>query len=100
MTTSKNIQLELPLGIYEKPKGNLYMLIKIEIWDEPKDFTNFKKEFCKKNNCLWIDSHYNNEDVKLPVRADYGEYWIEGNDGYVDECIWEICEDYHLHYNG
>ena len=48
MTISKNIQLDLPLGIYEKPKGNLYMLVKIEIWDEPKDFTNFKKEFCKK----------------------------------------------------
>ena len=32
-----------------KPKANLYMLIKIEIDKDIKDTTEFKKEFCKKN---------------------------------------------------
>ena len=48
MTISKNIQLDLPLGIYERPKGNLYMLIKIEIWDEPKILLTLKKNFVRR----------------------------------------------------
>ena len=40
-----------------KPKANLYMLIKIEIDKDIKDTTEFKKEFCKKNDCLWIDDY-------------------------------------------
>ncbi len=82
----------------KKPKANLYMLIKIEVDKDIKDTTEFKKEFCKKNKCLWIDSYYNDEDIKLPIRSDYGEYWIEGESS--DECKWEICDDYHLHYEG
>ena len=82
----------------KKPKANLYMLIKIEIDKDIKDTTEFKKEFCKKNDCLWIDSYYNDEDDKLPIRSDYGEYWIEGD--YSEECKWEICDNYHLHYEG
>ena len=58
----------------KEPKANLYMLIKIEIDKDIKDTTEFKKEFCKKNDCLWIDSYYNDEDDKLPIRSDYGEY--------------------------
>ena len=71
------------------------MLIKIEIDKDIKDTTEFKKEFCKKNDCLWIDSYYNDSEIKLPISADYGEYWIEGD--YSEECKWEICDDYHLH---
>ena len=67
-----------------KPKANLYMLIKIEIDKDIKDTTEFKKEFCKKNDCLWIDSYYNDSETKLPISADYGEYWIEGD--YSEEC--------------
>ena len=65
-------------------KANLYMLIKIEIDKDIKDTTEFKKEFCKKNDCLWIDSYYNDSETKLPIRTDYGEYWIEGE--CSDEC--------------
>ena len=79
----------------KKPKANLYMLIKIEIDKDIKDITKFKKEFCKKNDCLWIDSYYNNEGDKLPIRSDYAEYWIEGE--CSDEVKWEICDNYHLH---
>ena len=53
------------------------MLIKIEIDKDLKDIRQFKKEFCKKNDCLWIDSYYNDEDDKLQIRSDFGEYWIE-----------------------
>ena len=34
----------------KKPKANLYMLIKIEIDKDIKDTTEFKKQFCKKND--------------------------------------------------
>ena len=53
----------------KKPKANLYMLIKIEIDKDIKDTTEFKKEFCKKNDCLWIDSYYNDSDIKLPITS-------------------------------
>ena len=81
-----------------KLKANLYMLIKIEIDKDIKDTTEFKKEFWKFNDCLWIDSYYNDEDDKLPIRSDYGESWIEGE--CSDEVKWEICDNYHLHYEG
>ena len=79
-----------------KPKANLYMLIKIEIDKDLKDIRQFKKEFCKKNDCLWIDSYYNDEDDKLPIRSDYGEYWIEEG---INECKWKIYDNYYLHYD-
>ena len=81
----------------KKPKANLYMLIKIEIDKYIKDITEFKKEFCIKNDCLWIDSYYNDSDIKLPISADYGEYWIEGENS--EECRWEIYDNYYLHYD-
>ena len=73
------------------------MLIKIEIDKDIKDTTEFKKEFCKKNNCLWIDSYYNDEDDKLPIRSDYAEYWIEGEN--EENCKWQIYDNYYLHYD-
>jgi len=95
-------------------KANLYMLIKIEIdddkfpdkdvlevgWNLDKDnpIQKYVGEFCKKNNALWIDFYYNSMDEKLPIRSDYGEYWIEGESS--DEVKWEICDNYHLHYEG
>ena len=81
----------------KKPKANLYMLIKIEIDKDLKDIRQFKKEFCKKNNCLWIDSYYNATDEKLPIRSNFGEYWIEGENS--KECRWEIYDNYYLHYD-
>ena len=97
-----------------KPKANLYMLIKIEVDDDKfpnKDvlgggwyknkrdtIQKYIADFCKRNNSLWIDYYYNFTDEKLPIRSDYGEYWIEGN--LSNEVKWEICDNYHLHYEG
>ena len=98
----------------DKPKANLYMLIKIEVDDDkfPNEdvlevgwhrnkrdvIQKYIADFCKRNNALWIDYYYNSTDEKLPIRSDYGEYWIEGE--CSDEVKWEICDDYHLHYEG
>ena len=84
----------------KKPKANLYMLIKIEIDDDKfpnDDVQKYIAEFCKRNNALWIDYYYNDADVKLPISADYGQYWIEGENS--EACKWEICDNYHLHYD-
>ena len=80
-----------------KPKANLYMLIKIEIDKDIKDTTEFKKEFCKKNDCLWIDFYYNTSGKKFPIRSNFGEYWIEGEN--EENCKWEIYDNYYLHYD-
>ena len=98
----------------KKPKANLYMLIKIEVdddnfpnddvievgWNRNKEdaIQKYVGEFCKKNNALWIDFYYNASSQKLPIYSNYGEYWIEGESS--DECKWEICDNYHLHYEG
>ena len=98
----------------KKPKANLYMLIKIEVDDDnfPNDdvievgwhlnkFDALQKyvgDFCERNNSLWIDFYYNATIEKLPIYSNYGEYWIEGESS--DEVKWEICDDYHLHYEG
>ena len=95
----------------KKPKANLYMLIKIEVdddnfpnddvievgWNRNKEdaIQNYIAEFCKRNNALWIDYYYNATDEKLPLWSNYGEYWIEEG---IDECKWEICDDYYLRY--
>jgi len=84
-----------------KPKANLYMLIKIEVDDDKfpdKDILGGgwyrnKRDTIQK----YIADYYNITDEKLPIRSDYGEYWIEGESS--DECKWEICDDYHLHYD-
>ena len=89
------------------------MLIKIEVDDDnfPNDdvievgwhlnkldaLQKYVGEFCKRNNALWIDFYYNATDEKLPIWSNYGEYWIEGEGG--ENCRWEICDDYHLHYD-
>ena len=98
----------------KKPKANLYMLIKIEVDDDnfPNDdvievgwhlnkFDALQKyvgDFCERNNSLWIDFYYNATNEKLPIYSNYGEYWIEGESS--DEVKWEICDNYHLHYEG
>ena len=98
----------------KKPKANLYMLIKIEVDDDnfPNDdvievgwhlnkFDALQKyvgDFCGRNNSLWIDFYYNATNEKLPIYSNYGEYWIEGESS--DEVKWEICDNYHLHYEG
>ena len=96
-----------------KPKANLYMLIKIEVDDD--NFLNddvievgshlnkfdalqkYVGDFCKRNNALWIDFYYNTSGQKLPIRSNFGEYWIEGENS--EECKWEIYDNYYLHYD-
>ena len=97
----------------KKPKANLYMLIKIEVdddnfpnddvievgWNRNKEdaIQKYVGDFCERNNSLWIDFYYNATNEKLPIYSNYGEYWIEGEGG--ENCRWEICDDYHLHYD-
>ena len=96
-----------------KPKANLYMLIKIEVDDDKfpnedvievgSDLNKFDAlqkyvgEFCKRNNALWIDFYYNSSGQKLPIYSNYGEYWIEGENS--ENCKWKIYDNYYLHYD-
>ena len=57
---------------------------------------HYYKEFCKKNNALWIDFYYNTSGQKLPIRSNFGEYWIEGEN--EENCKWEIYDNYYLQY--
>ena len=96
-----------------KPKANLYMLIKIEVDDDkfPNDdvievgwhlnkFDALQKyvgDFCKRNNALWIDFYYNTSGQKFPIRSNFEEYWIEGEN--EENCKWEIYDNHYLHYD-
>jgi len=96
-----------------KPKANLYMLIKVEVdddkfpnddvievgWNRNKEdaIQKYVGEFCKKNNALWIDFYYNTSGKKFPIRSNFGEYWIEGEN--EENCKWEIYDNYYLHYD-
>ena len=96
-----------------KPKANLYMLIKIEVdddkfpnddvievgWNRNKEnsIQKYIGEFCKKNNALWIDFYYNTSGQKLPIRSNFEEYWIEGEN--EENCKWKIYDNHYLHYD-
>lgn len=89
------------------------MLIKIEVDDDkfPNDdvieigwhlnkldaLQKYVGDFCKRNNALWIDFYYNTSGQKLPIRSNFDEYWIEGEN--EENCKWEIYDNYYLHYD-